>query len=195
MPELENYKQEYFAQRFAEHMDFRLAAKETDYTENYGYELLKKPHIRDRVKEIQRGTADRMVIGQNRVLRESAYLAFSDITELLHCSSVEDFKQLPQHVRKAIAAVDITETTIKHHKDDAGVIATETKRRYKIRMHGKAEPLKLLSTVTGLLDLREDDKEQLAFTGIDIIADITAARKKRPQLEQLPDDNQEEVKP
>lgn len=44
-------------------------------------------------------------------------------------------------------------------------------------MHSKIESLKLVAQITGLLDTTERDQENLAFTGITIVADITKARE------------------
>ena len=184
MPELQNLRQEKFAQHYALELDVGHAVTAAGFSEAHGYRLLKSESVRDRVLEIQRRTADRMVIGQNQALREAAYMAFSDITETLGCFSPEDFQRLPPHVRKAIKSIDITETEVQVGvKDGAPIMGT--KRQVKIQMHTKSEPLRLVAQVTGLLDADNRDKENLAFTGITILADLAEARVNK-QLQRPP---------
>lgn len=190
MPELQNLKREKFAQVYAMELNITEGEKAAGLSKDYGYKLLKIPDVRERVLEIQRGTADRMVIGQNQALREACYLAFSDITETLGCFHPDDFQKLPAHVRKAIKSIDITETEIPVGKNENGEPIFGTKRQIKIQMHAKSEPLRLVAQVTGLLDADNRDKEHMAFTGIDIVADITEARKAK-QLQQQPTEGKE----
>jgi len=191
MPELSNYKQERFCQTYAETMNILEAEKAGTYTKTYGYQLLEKPKVRDRIQEIQRGTADKMVVGQHRALREACFLAFSDITDTMGCSSPDDFKSLPEHVRKAISAVEITETPVRMGKDENGVQQLSVVRTIKIRMHAKSDPLRLVAQVTGLLDADNRDKEMLAFTGIEIVADLIKAREAK-QLQHHPEGNDDD---
>lgn len=163
MPELANLQHEKFARHYALELDITSASRSAGYSEKHGYNLIKDDKVRACILEIQRGTADRMVVGQNRALREACYLAFSDITETLDCATAKDLQALPEHVRKATQQVDI----IEREMSDGS-----TTRTTRIRMHSKIESLKLVAQVTGLLNTTEKDKESLAFTGISIIADI-----------------------
>jgi phage terminase small subunit len=168
MPELTNIRQERFCQTYAATLDIAQAEKAGKFSEKYGYELMQKHVVKARLMEIQRGTADRMVVGQNKALREACYLSFSDITEPLGCVTADDLRALPEHVRKAIQQVDF----IEREMSDGSI-----QRTTRIKMHSKIEPLKLVAQVTGLLDTTEKDQETLAFTGISIIADIAKAKE------------------
>ena len=172
MPELNNLKHERFARHYSIELDITAASEAAGYVVSNGYKLIKTAKVRERILELQRGTADRMAVGQNQALREACYMAFSDITETLACFSPEDFQRLPPHVRKVIKSIDITETDIPLGRDGDGNQVTGTKRQVKIQMHSKSDPLRLVAQVTGLLDADNRDHENLAFTGITILADI-----------------------
>jgi phage terminase small subunit len=157
-----NDQQERFCQSYAATLSVSEAARNAGYSIRYAYDLAEKPHIRERIKEIQRHElGERVEVDQLRVMRETAYLAFSDITETLGVEhSVEGLKALPARVRKAIKKVKT-----RHYNPPNGDPYTQV----EIEMHSKHEPLKLLAICTGATQDPRDNDDELPFTGFDVI--------------------------
>lgn len=187
-----NEQQETFCQDYAVRLSVIKAAENAGYAREYGYQLLKLPHIIDRIAEIQRHAGVKMIVSQGKVIREAAYLAYSDITDTLGVNTVEGLKALPENVRRAIQSIKITKTPIvtggkvdrrsqrttellEHgaesaetcHKVTDGVLYEET---IEIKMHPKMEAIKLLALITRAVTNPEDDQKLLkpAFTGMDL---------------------------
>jgi phage terminase small subunit len=193
-----NDQQEIFCQDYATRLHAGKAAENAGYAREYGYQLLKLPHIIERIAEIQRNGGIRMIVTQGKVVREAAYLAYSDITDVVGVNTVEALKALPENVRRAIQSIKMTRTPILRdgsadrrsqrttelldatsesaqtcHKVTDGVLYEET---IEIKMHPKMEAIKLLALVTQAVKDPEDLRKQApAFTGMA----ITVAQPKK----------------
>jgi hypothetical protein len=207
-----NDQQEVFCQDYAVRLHIRKAADNAGYTEEYGYQLIQLPHIRERIDEIQRTAGVKMIVTQGKVIRECAYLAYSDITDTLGVYSVEALRNLPENVRRAIQSIKITRTPMLDsrvpdrrsesttellsamsesdqncHNVTNGVLYEET---IEIKMHPKMDALKLLALVTDAVsnpELREK-LHKPAFTGMDIKTVSAEKGVKKVSKEQKDDD-------
>jgi phage terminase small subunit len=208
-----NDQQEKFCQDYALRLNATEAAKNAEYHPDYGRHLITLPHIIERIAEIQRMGGVRMIVTQAKVIRETAYLAYSDITEALGCSTLEEIRKLPEHVRKAIKSVKYTRTPVLRYRRGDQVAEAITARSramlesddnchevtndpfvvvyeetITIEMHPKVEPLKLLSLVSGAVT-NPEDREKLTkptFTGMDI--KTVPAGSKQAETEQKDND-------
>ncbi len=187
-----NDQQEVFCQRYSVCLNATEAAIEAGYANDYGRQLIALPHIMDRIAEIQRNFGVRMIVTAGRVIRESAYLAYSDITEVLGVNSVEGLKSLPENVRKAIKRVKVTRTPIRRDgtKDrrsrtnvDGLAAMSESDQNcqfvtnepdyeetIEIEMHSKTDALRLLALVTDAVKNPENSNllRKPAFTGLTV---------------------------
>lgn len=174
-----NDQQEKFCQHYAVTLDAGKAATQANYAKDYAYELLRKTQIIDRIAEIQRAQGVRMIVTQAKVIRETAYIAYSDITEAMGCRTMDDIKKLPENVRKAIRSVKSTRrpvvVDVPVDRGSEGFSGGLTRREVmyeetvEIQMHSKTECLKLLAMITGAADPENRDKDTIpAFTGMDM---------------------------
>ncbi len=203
MPALTDAKRETFCQHYALTLDVGKSEQAAGFTPKYGYELRRIPEIADRISEIQREAGVRMVVNQARTIREAAYLAFSDITDVLACSSVGELRALPENVRRAIKRVKVTITPMRREgtpdrrsqrttdgleaiaeNDDTRITeltSQDCQQTIEIEMHPKVEPLKLLALITEAVKNPEDkQKNAPSFTGMSItVADKGAKSGKK----------------
>ncbi len=183
---------EIFCQNYAVTLSVPQAEKDAQYSPRYGYELLKRSDVIDRIAQIQKNQGVHMVVHAGKVIREAAYLAYSDITEVLECSTVADLKALPENVRKAIRKIKLTRTPMRgmggrdrgsqsttgglaamSESDKNGHKVTnevEYEQTIEIEMHSKTEAQRLLALVTGAVSNPENDNllRKPAFTGMDV---------------------------
>lgn len=200
MSELKDPQQETFCQHYALTLDVGKAEEIAGYSHKYGYELRKKAEIIERISEIQRMAGVRMIVDQSRVIREAAYLAYSDITDVLACRTVAELQALPENVRRALKRVKVTRTPIRRdgsldrraqtttealgamsESDQNCQIVTnspEFEETIEIEMHSKADMIRLLAQVTQAIKDPEDIRKMApAFTGMA----ITVADPKKSQ--------------
>lgn len=193
-----NDQQEVFCQDYAVRLSARKAAENAGYAPEYGHELVRLPHIIERIAEIQRGGGVRMIVTQGKVIREAAYIAYSDITDTLGVFSVDALKALPENVRKAIQSIKITRTPmlgsgVNDRRSQRTTVRQEGipelsesdkncqfvtnsipegvlyEETIEIKMHPKTEMLKLLALVTQAVSDPETLKKNApSFTGMSI---------------------------
>jgi hypothetical protein len=155
-------KQERFCQHYALHLNVPASSKKAGFSPSYGHQLMRKEHIKARIGEIQQVAVGRMVTDQNAVIRESCYLAYSDITEVMSCASLDELKNLPERVRRAIKSIT--------RDDFLGADGKVNHVRYRFTMHEKIEVLKLLALITKAVDPSSREvKESPPFSGFTII--------------------------
>jgi hypothetical protein len=155
-------QQERFCQAYALSLKVTDGEKAAGYCTGYGHQLMRKTWIRERIAAIQAGAAARTVADQNAVIREACYLGYSDITEVMSCASLDELKELPERVRRAIKSI----TRDDFHGPDGAVIRT----RYRFTMHEKIEVLKLLALITKAIDPgSREAKDSPPFSGFTII--------------------------
>lgn len=78
-------KQELFCQNYVVHLNATKAARDAGYSKktagSQGHDLLKRPEIQSRIQHLQAKRLQRTEIDQDKVLRQLARLAFSDIKD------------------------------------------------------------------------------------------------------------------
>lgn len=115
-----------------------------------------------------------VVVDAQRVVTEAEAIAFSDITHVLTCATIEDLRNLPAAVRAAIKSVEQIETHIGKPTINEATGEKEypmVRRRLKIQMHDKIDCLKLLALITKAIDTSgdPDDDNRPAFTGFTVL--------------------------
>jgi len=212
MPEHKDPRTERFCQHYALTLDVGKSEEVAGLSHKYGYELRRRPDVAERIAEIQRNSGVHMIVDQSRVIREAAYLGFSDITDVLACSSVGDLRALPENVRRAIKRVKVTRTPIRRdgspdrrsQRTTEGVeaiaengdtrIAEATRPEFEetieIEMHPKVEPLKLLALVTDAIKNPEtrDLLNRGAFSGLVVKTIVPGKPAKKVTKEQEGDE-------
>ena len=160
-------QQRVLCNHYAATRDWKAAAELTGMSYDYVRTISTLSHIRECVAEILQKQVAKIEVQQHQVIEAAACLAFSDLTETLHCNEIEDFKALPERVRQAIAGVDYD---IGLFRQEDGTIVS---RRYikRVRMHNKTESIKLLALATNItVPLRDRDiADRPSLVGISYI--------------------------
>lgn len=100
-----------------------------------------KAYIDEKELEVQSALDEKYLASAERTLQEEGYLAYSDIGFIFNDDgSTISPTQLPEAVRRAIAGVEVVETTV------AGVIT----RRYKYKLWDKGQALNRIEKVFGM---------------------------------------------
>lgn len=138
--------QEVLAQHYVVTRSWKEAAELAGLSYGYVKTIITKPNLRARVAELLQKHVAKLDVQQHQVIEAAACLAFSDLTETLHCESIEDFKALAPRVRQAIAGVDYDIGLFR--QPDGSIVS----RRYikRVRMHNKTEAIKLLAFATNI---------------------------------------------
>lgn len=120
----------------------------------------------ERIAEIEQVSGKTLVIADpQRVIAEAEAIAFSDITHVLVCASVQQLQELPEAVRRAIKSVKQTSTT---RTQEDGTKITNTTLQFT--MHDKIEMLKLLALITqAVKDPAKNGDDTPAFTGFSVV--------------------------
>ena len=107
---------------------------------------LKLPHVKaylaERQLQLERDTSEKVQITKDRILQEEGVIAFNDIGQLFDPGTGEvcDITKLPEDVRRAIAAVEVIETTVNGVKT----------KRLKIKLNDKGQSLNRLERCFGM---------------------------------------------
>jgi hypothetical protein len=107
---------------------------------------LKLPHVKAYMEKcqerVERDAVERVAITKERILQEESVIAFNDIGQLFdpETGAVCNINELPEDVRRAIASVEVTETTVN------GV----QKRVLKLKLNDKGQSLNRLEKCFGM---------------------------------------------
>lgn len=181
-----NDQQDRFCRYYAQTLSVARAREKLEaetgetYTVAYCYKLLQKRHIQDRIEEIAQEAGAELDVEQKVILQEAASLAFSDISDLVGVSSLEDLAELPVHVRHAVKRIkrrqifkNITRKVNGKNETTREVAGEEV----MLELHGKDNALRLLAMAKKLIGVRgsvfdpepdDPDDEEMVFTGCDI---------------------------
>lgn len=150
MPALENSRHERFAIEYAACLNGTQAYMRVYRNSSYdaarssAADLLAKPNISARVEEIQKQNAERAGVTAERVLREIAAIAFSDITDVVHTypgiTELRNVEELPPEVRATIAEIS----------DTLSETENNSTRRVQVKLHPKPAALAQLVKYLGL---------------------------------------------
>ena len=131
-----------------------------------GSALLRNPKVSTRVKELQEAIAKRNGVSADRVMREMAVIAFSDIGEYLEIGSDGsarlDFSKIPKAGTRAIS--EFTQETV----GPGGAIV-----KTRIKLHPKTTGLEQLAKVLGIYAPLKVDVRDIAEMTDDELAEAS----------------------
>jgi len=115
-------KQKRFVQEYAIDFNGAQAAIRAGYSEKsareIASEMLTKPNIKAAVDEATKNITKRAEIDQDRVLKEISHYAFLDPGEAFdEQGGLLNVKDMPEHVRRAVASIEVLEEFDGHGKD------------------------------------------------------------------------------
>jgi phage terminase small subunit len=108
--------------------------------------VLAKPHLRTRLRRMERELRRKVGVEAERVLAELAAVAFSDVGEVIDLASFGLRKRISPAARRAIASIKVRTDTRKHAK------GTTVRQTVEVRFHSKAEALEKIARHLGLFD-------------------------------------------
>ena len=136
-------------------------------------DLLSKPKIRKRVKELQEEVADRLNISVDRVLCEYAKLAFTDLPGIVHWEKglmkIEDFQNLSPDQKACIKKFKVK--TVNKILDGESIPVDVV----EIELHDKRGALDMIGKHLGMFVEKHDLN---VFTPPDLIINFNSEKKK-----------------
>ena len=117
------------------------------------------PQVRYFLDKIDWARVQNMGFSTRKIIEAETEISYSDITKYLEDSGelTVNLKDLPQHIRRAIKSLDISEVT-----DKSGT----TTRSYKISLWDKGQSLHRLEKIKGMhLDKIDSTNTTVAITG------------------------------
>ena len=145
-------KQQRFVEEYLVDLNATQAAKRAGYSEKtagrIGFENLQKPVIQAALQEALQKRSDRTEITADKVLRELAVLAFSDMAHYVQFNEAGnillDFSQMPHGATRAIAEV-VQDEYVDGKGEDARLV-----KRTRFKLHGKQPALDSLAKHLGM---------------------------------------------
>lgn len=181
-------KQEVFCRKYLElHRSPEKAAVAAGYKASYARHLLGKPHILDRIRELDKSAAARSTISAGRIIEEMASIAFTNITDVIELEDdgrlvIKATGDLPEPVKRSIKKIKIRERTIMGREDNPDVL----ERHVEVEMHDKLRGLDQLAQVYDLYrpgGTGDDDDDRAApFGGLNIIGPGEKRKAKGPPM-------------
>lgn len=140
-------KQKLFCEEYIKDFNGTESAKRAGYglgdPGRYAIELLRKPHVKAYIEEIQKRLARSMNITQERVLMELAKIAFANLGEMLDDDGkLKPFKELTKDQTAALTELHIDET--------AAAGEAPARARRKIKLSDKQQALITLARHLGM---------------------------------------------
>jgi phage terminase small subunit len=137
-----------FVESYMVHFNAKRAAEEAGFKANpamYGYQLLKKPHIKKEIEARAKAFADTKMALKERIVEEICSVAFSNLEDLGRFGpsgfEIKDFSTVSESAKRAISEFTVNET-------DKSVNA-------KVKLHDKTRALDLLSKI---LQMHKDNE-------------------------------------
>ena len=161
-------KQEAFVNEYLIDLNATQAAIRAGYSPKradvIGYENLRKTVVAEALAKAKAKRDVRVQITQDRVLKEEACLAFSDVTQIFSSASLSSPEELPEEVRRSISSIKVKELP-------------DGSREYEYKTWDKGQALKRVSQHLGLYEA--DNKQKNSFLEL-----IAALKAKNPKLAQ-----------
>ncbi|WP_162660683.1 terminase small subunit [Tuwongella immobilis] len=163
-------KQERFCQEYIVDLNASAAARRAGYSHrtagSIGEELLRKPEISARIRELKDEQARRTQITADQVLAELARIAYIDPRKLFHPDgSLRSISDLDEDTARAIAAIDIEERL-----SGRDPVIRTTK---KIKLWNKVEALDRLARHFGLFTEKVEVNSKLTVTPMVPVEEMT----------------------
>jgi phage terminase small subunit len=162
-------KQILFCKEYLVDMNATRAAKAAGYSERtarkIGSENLTKPDIRAQLQKEMKAREFRTDITADRVLNETALVAFSDIQHYMEIGedgqiTAKTWEQIPEHLTRAVESIS-EDRIIRENPDGTQIIVHD---KYKFKLHSKIAALTLLHKNLGL---GAEERFRFALEGAD----------------------------
>lgn len=153
MPELKNLKRERFCREYAISFNATQSAIKAGYSKktakSFGSELLTFPDVKGRLKELIKPKNEKLEITADRIRKEMAALAFSDIRDLLD----ENGRLKPVSEWPDDAAVSISGLEVEQLGEKAGFAVVK-----KLKRWDKRQSLETLARIEGMFEKDNSQK-------------------------------------
>lgn len=151
-------KQEMFCKEYVIDLNAARAARASGYSKKTasrtGVENLSKPRIQKRIAQLQKPTIDRLGITKERVLKEIAKLAFSNIKPLLDDKgNIKKISDMTDDEAAAISSLEISSLSLGVEEGD-GVLINK-----KMKLYGKDKSLNMLMKHLNLYAIEPEDPD------------------------------------
>lgn len=140
-----------FCKAYVVSREAKAAAREAGYSPGWqkrAYQILQRPHIREKLVELSRRVEERAVRDGADVVNEIAKIAFLDVTEFLKPDPTVEggltYKapdELTSEQRAAVAQVHISDYEFVAGQDDDGKDIVEIRQSYSYTFHDKTKAL------------------------------------------------------
>jgi phage terminase small subunit len=130
-----------------------------------GWENLKKPYIQAQIQKEMKAREYRTDITADRVLNETALIAFSDIQHYMEIGEdgqikAKTWQQIPEHLTRAVESI-AEDRIIRENPDGTQIIVHD---KYKFKLHSKIAALTLLHKNLGL---GAEERFRLGLEGVE----------------------------
>lgn len=154
-------KEEKFCQEYVKRLNKTQAAIAAGYSKKtakeIGYENFTKPHIKDRIEQIQAEIREKTGIDEHSVIVELASLGFWTIKDFLNKDgSVRNLATMQKNKLKPVAGIKVTERIIKTEDTEKGTV-TEKIITTELKLSDKRAALGDLGRHLGIF--AEDNKQ------------------------------------
>jgi phage terminase small subunit len=160
-----NPKQERFVQEYLVDLNATQAAIRAGYSEktasSQGERLLRNVEVKRLIQEGQKAKAKALDISKEKILKELARIAFSNITNVMDWNDngmhLIDSVDLPEDVSATVAEVVIKTKYVKSEDDDR---PDEMILERKVKLYDKQKALELLGKHIGLFEKKEAETDK-----------------------------------
>lgn len=177
MAELKNHRHEIFIREYLRDRNATQAAIRAGYSarsaHSQGHDLLKRPDVQERLRELTGEVLDKLDVSVDRILRELAAIAFADARDIFDSSgALLPIHQLPAHVAATIASIEC-EVRTEGRGDDAVPVQLR-----KIRRWDKLAALKMLAEYRQMLRPADSGADALMGEVAEMLRDARARAQK-----------------
>jgi phage terminase small subunit len=177
MAELKNHRHEIFIREYLKDRNATQAAIRAGYSarsaHSQGHDILKRPDVQERLRELTGEVLDKLDVSVDRILRELAAIAFADARDIFDTSgALLPIHQMPAHVAATIAAIEC-EVRTEGRGDDAVPVQLR-----KIRRWDKLAALKMLAEYRQMLRPADSGADALMGEVAEMLRDARARAQK-----------------
>lgn len=142
-----DFTEQLFVLEYIECRSYKTAGERVGLSEKEVHLLTKRKAFLDEVERLTQTALGRAEVSAQRIVDELASIAFLDPAELMtNEGRLKDINKMPEHVRRALVGLEITETDVK----DVFKVVTKPKLGDKIRaleLLGKWSKIKMFTDV------------------------------------------------
>jgi phage terminase small subunit len=162
-------KEDLFAQRYIVDFNGAAAAREVGYSANsakeIAAELLTKPHVQRRIKEIQQKLSEKNGDLAQRVIDELTKIGFSNIQDFIQDGNeIKDISSLDRDKAASISSIKKSKTTFGDGQGNEG-----EKEAVEFKMWDKLSALEKIGRHLGIFEA--DNKQKTAVINVNVTDD------------------------